>query len=88
MASPDIIFEDQLKLDRSRRPLWYGVICGETTNKNGDFKGRFLEERIDFLANVGGFNEAEELIKEFPLTNEDLPQGRTFYLPTQEINSV
>ena len=87
MASPDRISEDQLLLDRSRSTLWYGIICGERS-KDGNYKGRFLEGRVDFLVRVGGLAEGEELVRDFPLENESLPDGRTIYFPTRKASSV
>src|SRR5688572_7184728 len=81
MASPDIRTQQQLKTDLSRRPMWYGVVCGNT-------EGRFLEDRMDFLAHTGGFVEAIQLIEEFPLTNETLPEGYAFYIPPIDITKI
>lgn len=77
MGSPDRVSEDQLSLDRSRRALWYGIVCGERTG----------DGRLDFLVRAGGFTEAEKLIGNFPLENEILPKGRTIYFPNGETSS-
>ncbi len=81
MIFPDKRTEDQYKVDLSRSPMWHGVICGNT-------EGRFLEDRMDFLAHTGGLVEAIQLVKEFPLTNETLPPGFSFYFPSTDVARV
>ncbi|MCL4367284.1 hypothetical protein M1563_03905 [Patescibacteria group bacterium] len=83
-ASPDRLTEldqEELNRDLHRKPLWYGYICGPQDEK-GDPVGRFLEGRVDFSVHVGGFTEAEKIVREFPLGGEKLPQGRAIIIPT------